>query len=49
MALQYAQLNAAKGALSTVTVGDGSNSVFDNRGTALMIHAKADDLFAIRH
>src|SRR5215467_608785 len=27
-----------------VTLGDGSNSVFANGGTALMIHAKADDL-----
>jgi superoxide dismutase, Cu-Zn family len=29
---------------SMVTLGDGSNSVFANGGTALMIHAKADDL-----
>ena len=27
-----------------VTLGDGQNSVFANGGTALMIHAKADDL-----
>ena len=27
-----------------VTLGDGPNSVFANGGTALMIHAKADDL-----
>ena len=27
-----------------VTLGDGSNSVFASGGTALMIHAKADDL-----
>lgn len=27
-----------------VTLGDGENSVFANGGTALMIHAKADDL-----
>lgn len=27
-----------------VTLGDGANSVFANGGTALMIHAKADDL-----
>ena len=27
-----------------VTLGDGPNSVFTNGGTALMIHAKADDL-----
>ena len=27
-----------------VTLGDGSNSVFANGGTVLMIHAKADDL-----
>jgi Cu-Zn family superoxide dismutase len=27
-----------------VTLGEGSNSVFSNGGTALMIHAKADDL-----
>lgn len=27
-----------------VTLGDGSNSVFANGGTALMVHAKADDL-----
>ena len=27
-----------------VTLGEGSNSVFANGGTALMIHAKADDL-----
>ena len=29
---------------SAVTLGDGSNSVFAGGGTALMIHAKADDL-----
>jgi Cu-Zn family superoxide dismutase len=29
-----------------VTLGDGSNSVFANGGTALMIHAKADDLMS---
>lgn len=29
---------------SMVTLGDGSNSVFANGGTALMIHAKPDDL-----
>jgi Cu-Zn family superoxide dismutase len=29
---------------SQVTLGDGSNSVFANGGTALMVHAKADDL-----
>ena len=29
---------------SAVTLGDGPNSVFANGGTALMIHAKADDL-----
>jgi Cu-Zn family superoxide dismutase len=27
-----------------VTLGDGANSVFTSGGTALMIHAKADDL-----
>ena len=27
-----------------VTLGDGANSVFAGGGTALMIHAKADDL-----
>ena len=27
-----------------VTLGDGNNSVYANGGTALMIHAKADDL-----
>jgi superoxide dismutase, Cu-Zn family len=27
-----------------VTLGDGANSVFANGGTALVIHAKADDL-----
>jgi Cu-Zn family superoxide dismutase len=27
-----------------VTLGDGPNSVFANGGTALMIHAKPDDL-----
>jgi len=27
-----------------VTLGDGSNSVFTNGGTSLMIHAKADDM-----
>jgi Cu-Zn family superoxide dismutase len=27
-----------------VTLGTGDNSVFANGGTALMIHAKADDL-----
>jgi len=26
------------------TLGDGENSVFSNGGTALVIHAKADDL-----
>src|SRR5262249_31142987 len=29
---------------SQVTLGDGANSVFAGGGTALMIHAKADDL-----
>ncbi len=29
---------------ASVTLGDGANSVFANGGTALMIHAKADDL-----
>lgn len=29
---------------SAVTMGNGPNSVFANGGTALMIHAKADDL-----
>jgi superoxide dismutase, Cu-Zn family len=29
-----------------VTLGDGPNSVFANGGTALMIHAKADDLMS---
>lgn len=29
---------------TAVTMGDGPNSVFANGGTALMIHAKADDL-----
>src|SRR6476660_77368 len=29
---------------SHVTLGEGSNSAFANGGTALMIHAKADDL-----
>jgi len=29
---------------ANVTMGDGANSVFANGGTALMIHAKADDL-----
>jgi Cu-Zn family superoxide dismutase len=27
-----------------VTLGDGPNSLFTNGGTALMIHAKADDM-----
>src|SRR5439155_22731608 len=27
-----------------VTLGDGANSLFANGGTALMIHAKADDM-----
>jgi len=27
-----------------VTLGDGANSVFTNGGTALMVHAKADDM-----
>jgi Cu-Zn family superoxide dismutase len=31
---------------SNVTLGDGSNSLFANGGTALMIHAKADDLMS---
>jgi len=29
---------------SAVTLGEGENSVFANGGTALMVHAKADDL-----
>ena len=29
---------------SAVTLGEGSNSVFTNGGTALVIHAKPDDL-----
>jgi len=29
---------------SNVTLGDGANSLFANGGTALMIHAKADDM-----
>jgi Cu-Zn family superoxide dismutase len=29
---------------TAVTLGDGSNSIFANGGTALMIHAKADDM-----
>jgi Cu-Zn family superoxide dismutase len=41
---------SAKGTAKTtivdpnVTLGDGTNSVFTNGGTALMIHAKADDM-----
>src|SRR5271169_6098046 len=31
---------------SAVTLGDGSNSVFANGGTALVIHAKPDDLMS---
>lgn len=31
---------------SAVTLGDGDNSVFANGGTALVIHAKADDLMS---
>ena len=31
---------------SAVTLGEGSNSVFANGGTALLIHAKADDLMS---
>jgi Cu-Zn family superoxide dismutase len=31
---------------AAVTLGDGANSVFANGGTALMIHAKADDLMS---
>ena len=31
---------------SAVTLGDGANSVFANGGTALVIHAKADDLMS---
>jgi Cu-Zn family superoxide dismutase len=31
---------------SAVTLGDGSDSVFANGGTSLMIHAKADDLMS---
>jgi superoxide dismutase, Cu-Zn family len=31
---------------SAVTLGDGSNSVFANGGTALVVHAKADDLMS---
>jgi superoxide dismutase, Cu-Zn family len=29
-----------------VTLGDGSNSLFTNGGTALVVHAKADDLMS---
>jgi Cu-Zn family superoxide dismutase len=29
-----------------VTLGDGSNSLFHDGGTALVIHAKADDLMS---
>jgi Cu-Zn family superoxide dismutase len=29
---------------SDVTIGDGANSVFANGGTAIVIHAKADDM-----
>ena len=41
---------SAKGTAKTtivdpnVTLGDGANSLFTNGGTALMIHAKADDM-----
>jgi Cu-Zn family superoxide dismutase len=31
---------------TAVTLGDGDNSVFANGGTALVIHAKADDLMS---
>jgi Cu-Zn family superoxide dismutase len=31
---------------TSVTMGSGSNSVFANGGTALVIHAKADDLMS---
>jgi Cu-Zn family superoxide dismutase len=31
---------------SAVTLGDGSNSVFANGGTSLVIHAKPDDLMS---
>ena len=31
---------------TAVTLGDGANSVFAGGGTALMIHAKADDLMS---
>ena len=31
---------------SAVTLGDGDNSLFANGGTALIIHAKADDLMS---
>ncbi len=31
---------------AAVTLGDGSNSLFTNGGTALVIHAKADDLMS---
>jgi Cu-Zn family superoxide dismutase len=31
---------------SAVTLGEGSNSLFTNGGTALVIHAKADDLMS---
>jgi len=29
-----------------VTLGDGANSLFHDGGTALVIHAKADDLMS---
>jgi Cu-Zn family superoxide dismutase len=29
---------------SRVTLGTGTNSVFSNGGTALVVHAKADDM-----
>jgi superoxide dismutase, Cu-Zn family len=31
---------------SAVTLGDGDNSLFANGGTALVVHAKADDLMS---
>lgn len=33
-------------AISGVTLGDGANSLFHDGGTALVIHAKADDLMS---
>ena len=37
------RVNGVKVLDNDVTLGDGANSLFSNGGTAIIIHAKADD------